>query len=1032
MADIQEVIIKLSAETSGSNAIEQQINSFKKEAAAIDELIKKRDILNKFADKDKDTERGNRAKKIAADLTKQIDAQTDALTRQVRASGLIQQAAQQELGIIQRLTDRIKDLTAARERQKTVGGIQEINKEIAALNAELRSLTTISNTANVGEKNVLSTLFGVGSASAAGKQVLQGALAGLGIGVGFSVLPALTSSLLEYTTYLLDATERTANLTKANASLQASFSGVADKMNELNDIARKSLYEQFLPADKSIADALLSTTTKGIQDKINQLKALGALDGEVYRFEQQQLEKNKELLAAEGKELQSRFETLQKTSDILSKAQDAARPGGTTLYNQLTAIFRKEGSGEDVTAAERANALLRGSGLAKEIVDELSVSLIEAAKNGADLQQVFDRVVTKVQAQQFEVRQLLNSNKDAIANLTIEAQRKNLEATRVLDLKLKEELRKSAQEYTDFLQGTYEKREDIIISSNKKQADFEISEIDRSLKEQRKLLALDNNGKIQVQYIQQADGTQREINIERDFEEKKNAVRKLSREKTKEELRVFYREQLQLAERYNAEQLQVDLEAAQQRLATLTGVDLRNRINLRNEAINEELNLTQAAISAQYTQEVQSLEKLQAERRSAGREQTVEYEQTQKQIEQIQSIFTTRQQIAEQNAIQKRISAIQQGYADVIYVVNTESANLQAAVNEGLAERNLDIAEGGGGLFGRDFQKRIAQLRANIQTAGVTISTAEQKLGQARARLREAQKALQEAKTDAERGTAKNAITDAETEIANLTTTIANANASIINDTRSITVLYVSAYADAFKQIGEIAQKGYNDLQQYRQQDLDREISAREQRVDAALKLAEYGNTQILDIERNALREAQQERRRSALQQQAVNSALQLSYSLLAVAKAAVEGGGIGSIATVSAAVGAIVTGYGLVRALNQSQQTTGFYKGGFTGEGDAHAPAGTVHRGEFVFTKAVTSRHRPLFEHIHRTGELPPVYSDGNPSRMEFDRLEGALHEVRDAVIGQRFKAINKMDGNGVTQLIERTQTKERLKYKN
>jgi hypothetical protein len=44
-----------------------------------------------------------------------------------------------------------------------------------------------------------------------------------------------------------------------------------------------------------------------------------------------------------------------------------------------------------------------------------------------------------------------------------------------------------------------------------------------------------------------------------------------------------------------------------------------------------------------------------------------------------------------------------------------------------------------------------------------------------------------------------------------------------------------------------------------------------------------------------------------------------------------------------------------------------GFAEGGYTGPGGKYEPAGIVHRGEFVFDQATTSRNRGLFEAIHK-----------------------------------------------------------------
>jgi hypothetical protein len=85
-----------------------------------------------------------------------------------------------------------------------------------------------------------------------------------------------------------------------------------------------------------------------------------------------------------------------------------------------------------------------------------------------------------------------------------------------------------------------------------------------------------------------------------------------------------------------------------------------------------------------------------------------------------------------------------------------------------------------------------------------------------------------------------------------------------------------------------------------------------------------------------------------------------------------------------------------------------GFQDGGYTGDGGTSSIAGVVHGQEFVHTADVTRRNRPLFEHLHRGGELstwmvttagalqspavtaPSVSTYGIESRL--DRLEMAI----------------------------------------
>lgn len=81
----------------------------------------------------------------------------------------------------------------------------------------------------------------------------------------------------------------------------------------------------------------------------------------------------------------------------------------------------------------------------------------------------------------------------------------------------------------------------------------------------------------------------------------------------------------------------------------------------------------------------------------------------------------------------------------------------------------------------------------------------------------------------------------------------------------------------------------------------------------------------------------------------------------------------------------------GLVHLPNIPDIPTGgiphFARGGFTGEGGKYDPAGIVHRGEFVFDKETTRKHRGVFEAIHR-GKIRG-YASGGIVTMDGEPLD-------------------------------------------
>lgn len=88
-----------------------------------------------------------------------------------------------------------------------------------------------------------------------------------------------------------------------------------------------------------------------------------------------------------------------------------------------------------------------------------------------------------------------------------------------------------------------------------------------------------------------------------------------------------------------------------------------------------------------------------------------------------------------------------------------------------------------------------------------------------------------------------------------------------------------------------------------------------------------------------------------------------IAASIATEGEAAAVGGG--------AAVAAIVIGSGIVAGM-AGGSGGGFASGGYTGDGSISAPAGIVHRREFVINAPATAMYRPILEKMNR-GDLAP-----------------------------------------------------------
>lgn len=241
----------------------------------------------------------------------------------------------------------------------------------------------------------------------------------------------------------------------------------------------------------------------------------------------------------------------------------------------------------------------------------------------------------------------------------------------------------------------------------------------------------------------------------------------------------------------------------------------------------------------------------------------------------------------------------------------------------------------------------------------------------------------------------------------------------------------VQAAGQAFNQIADMEIKA-----------MDRKIAAQEKRVEAATKLVERGNTEALKLEEDRLRKLQQQREQWARRQQAVNAAMTLSSSITAVARAAAEGGGFGSIATIAALLGALAAGYATVKSLTTDNGPEAFKDGvvGYRGKGGPRDDANWVRisAGESIINAEATARNRALLEAVNGGAQLRmmgayPVsfgFVNNKNTANDTKTLARKMDGVIAAIDGLTFNAENRIDGNGVHQIVETTARRQRNRW--
>jgi len=257
--------------------------------------------------------------------------------------------------------------------------------------------------------------------------------------------------------------------------------------------------------------------------------------------------------------------------------------------------------------------------------------------------------------------------------------------------------------------------------------------------------------------------------------------------------------------------------------------------------------------------------------------------------------------------------------------------------------------------------------------------------------------------------------------------------------------------ADAYKSMAQVAANAFKTIYDAQVASLDAEIKVRQQRVDAATKLAERGNTEALKIEQDRLDATEKKRNDFARKQQIVNAALALSDAIVAVASAAAETGP-GAIAVVPAVIAAIVAGYAAVSAATKESSAQAFAKGviGFKGKGGPTDDANWVRisSGESVITADGTRKNRALLEAINKGANLMPgmemlstVYpmlkaapvtmQQGYASKSDLSALEGKLDEVVNAIEDNRLRQNIFFNEHGVGIMTDKAISRERRRWK-
>lgn len=264
-----------------------------------------------------------------------------------------------------------------------------------------------------------------------------------------------------------------------------------------------------------------------------------------------------------------------------------------------------------------------------------------------------------------------------------------------------------------------------------------------------------------------------------------------------------------------------------------------------------------------------------------------------------------------------------------------------------------------------------------------------------------------------------------------------------VGDNETVSEARLKEITDLINVYSALEQAGvtaYMSIAEASRNALNLEIEARQERVDRARELAETGNTEILRIEEERLRESLRQREIAARREQQINAALTLSSSILAVAQAAAQSGGA-AIVVVPAVLAALGAGFAFASSLASSANSDpGFADGVIDlqgpGTGKSDSIRAWLSKGETVMTAEETSEYKPYLKGM-RDGYFYEMialrYAPLMRKSEDISELKKELGELKEAIYDTRVSvnAKQSMDAYGLTQTLTTVQKKQNHRFK-
>lgn len=995
MPEVIDVVTRLTYELQDKGLTEA--------ANALGQQIKQLSILQQ-EEKKLQANRSNdlaQQKQQEAQLAKNRQSQ-QALTQEIRKSVANNRqliaTMNQEIGLLGKIGDRIKDLKRYREDAH--------KSEIAGINQEIRLLEQKRRA--ISEQGVsggfLSGLLPEGKLST---QIGQGLLYGLGIGTGFGLITRAVSELVDTLSQLAGAIFNTVDYQKQLAqSSESVANAVKSEIKALNDL--NMLYQSIDFEENS---------TRQIMRNLEAIKARGIVRGQVFQQEKQIFEGEQALRNAELGDLQNAQKSYKQIADILKVVSGEISGGNVQGYFKLVERVRNKGakSNDEVIEGIFQDPAIVGD-IPKEILDRIRLSI--EGKTGTEMKAAIRKTLNEISKEQIALKEDEKDKTDEIANAqiqrTAELANEQYQIERGLLIKIRGANAEASAEKIKILE-----EEDRVT-------------VDR-IKQRTAILRNEQLAQVKDREEQARKETALTLENEQRFAAERAAITKKFRQQENAEIAQYYRQRvvqaISLSDTLSKEQLSASQQELQL-LQTTTDDTLQKRQEIAAKTTEVELN----EVHKRYDALIKAAYK-------SGNDTT---ELTEEYIEQIR--------LVELRGQQRGIQAYEDYYTDRIGVLREyqqdEQGEIEGNANALEETYRQQYEDGEIGLRKYLRKRKQIQYQEDLDLLNQRKENLQQELNLAR----EAERRLENDPnaTDRQRRQARRRVTSlgnrldtTNQEISTTAGAPGGVESFLFGDTalikdkgqriREEIQLTASAYGD----LASSAIGAFQQIYAHQQELLDREISIREKRLDVAVELAKRGNTEVLKIEQERLDESVRKQAEYTRKQQILNSLLALSQSIVAVTNAAAQSG-VGAIVTVPAVIAAIIAGITTVSAITKQSTMEGFAEGveDYQGKGTGTSDSNTVRisRGESILTAKATRDYSGI-PTMMNNGTFPK-FSDvstwNNNSGVSMKETNKKLDSVIDRLSNLEFRAENKLDANGASQMVEAYSRKQQANWRN